>query len=437
MIFPAVAAAQTTTPSPTTPSLGIPSGSAYTLLEPLPCIPGGGVTCGTQGNGSLMSGVNFTNYIQYLFNLFIALAAASAVFMIILGGLEYMTVDSWSGKAAGRTKAEHAVLGLLLVLTSYVILRTIDPRLVAVPTTLVSPLNITVTKGASISDLFNTLTSDAAMYKQQNAQLMNDISAANNQVNSLETQKYSLESQIAQKMGISIDSVLQECQSANISDQSIKTMCAQIVGTNDKINQITGDMYLKTAIGTMNGEIEQCYGITTRASNGLIFGNYGNGLNIADCQDAISTFANKYGQQLYTLGQDDKANQIISYMNYSNAIVEMNADILTNMSSSPQAQALIKDAQAAAVVAGTAVGTAASGGVTSIMTGFAGAAIGKLFENIVVGGLVSSNNRSAAIKTIDQIKAVEAAYSPKIQDPRVLAQFQAQTAAFIRNLGGK
>src|SRR5258706_6141157 len=111
----------------------------YTLLEPLPCVPGNGVACTA---GQLKTEVNFRDYVQYMFNLLIAIAAVAAVFMIVWGGLQYMTQDSYTGKSAGLEKFRNAVLGLILVLCAYLILRTIDPRLVEIPASFVPQLEL-------------------------------------------------------------------------------------------------------------------------------------------------------------------------------------------------------------------------------------------------------------------------------------------------------
>lgn len=147
----------TTNPTPT-----------YTPLEPLPCVPSRGSTSCDQTNksyapGALIKEIDFKTYIQNTFNLLIALAAAAAVFMTVWGGFQYMTTDSWENKKNGLEKARNALLGLLLILCSFLILRTIDPRLVAIPNTLVKPLDIKYTK--SSSDFFETLKNDADRYQ--------------------------------------------------------------------------------------------------------------------------------------------------------------------------------------------------------------------------------------------------------------------------------
>ena len=139
----------------------------YTLLEPLPCIPNATPAADDPCTkaGEIQTQLNFKYYVQYMFNLLIALAAVASVFMIVYGGFQYMSTDSWQGKSDGLSKVKNALLGLLLVLTSFIILRTIDPRLVAIPTTLVPPLNIQYESVAA--GLFEQIEKDASYYRNQ------------------------------------------------------------------------------------------------------------------------------------------------------------------------------------------------------------------------------------------------------------------------------
>jgi hypothetical protein len=138
------------------PSSPIQTGN-YTVLSPLPCIAGNGVVCQQGKSGDLQTSVNINSYLQYTFNLFIALAAVASVFMITLGGFQYMTTDALQGKEEGREKISRAVKGLILVLASYLILRTINPQFVNIPANLVEPLNLTGKTNALIDTLENDI----------------------------------------------------------------------------------------------------------------------------------------------------------------------------------------------------------------------------------------------------------------------------------------
>ncbi len=109
----------------------------YTLLEPLPCLNG--------TPGCTQATLNIQDYVSYVFNLFIAISAVAAVFMIVLGGFIYMTADAVSGKEDGLAKVSGAVKGLLMVLLSFLILRTINPNFVNIPANLVEPIGLNAT----------------------------------------------------------------------------------------------------------------------------------------------------------------------------------------------------------------------------------------------------------------------------------------------------
>ncbi len=151
--------------------------STYTLLEPLPCIQGQGAEGVTCKEGEMVKTVNFKDYVLYAVNLLIALAAVSAVFMIVWGGFLYMTTDSWQGKNDGKKYIMNAIYGLLLILTSFLILKTIDPRLVEIPSTLVPQLsfncdpanggsanNIGCGSRNNINQFMDDLSADAVRY---------------------------------------------------------------------------------------------------------------------------------------------------------------------------------------------------------------------------------------------------------------------------------
>lgn len=91
------------------------SPSSVTLLSPLP---------GTTGSTDLET------YLPLVFNLAIGIAGVLAVIMIIIGGLQYMSTDAIGGKQEGKNRITAALGGLLLALVAYIILQTINPKLV-------------------------------------------------------------------------------------------------------------------------------------------------------------------------------------------------------------------------------------------------------------------------------------------------------------------
>ncbi len=103
----------------------------YTLLEPLPCIPTATEKC--NGNAPVED-IDIDEYIEYVFKFAIAISVFLAVVVIIFGGFEYMLSESFTKKDTAKTRITNAVLGLLAALLSYLILATIDPRLVSLKT---------------------------------------------------------------------------------------------------------------------------------------------------------------------------------------------------------------------------------------------------------------------------------------------------------------
>ena len=64
-----------------------------------------------------------------IIQIIIGLAGLLAVIMIVVGGVQYMTTDAFAGKSDARTTITKALLGLILALGSYLILKTINPNL--------------------------------------------------------------------------------------------------------------------------------------------------------------------------------------------------------------------------------------------------------------------------------------------------------------------
>ncbi len=81
--------------------------------------------------GDTASPTSVEGLLQGLFQLSISIGAILAVVMIAVGGIEYMGSDAISSKSAGRERMFNAVLGLVLILGTYVILNTLNPNLLS------------------------------------------------------------------------------------------------------------------------------------------------------------------------------------------------------------------------------------------------------------------------------------------------------------------
>lgn len=109
------------------------SEDGYCLLAPLP-ISGTSETTtkvdtgASDGPGG--SSFDFGDYVNGIFMFAIGLAGVLAVIMIVIGGIQYMSTDNFSEKAEGRGRIWNAVLGLVLLLGSYMLLNTLNPNLV-------------------------------------------------------------------------------------------------------------------------------------------------------------------------------------------------------------------------------------------------------------------------------------------------------------------
>jgi hypothetical protein len=92
-------------------------------FRPLVNIPGLTDTSSTQNN------INFSNYIQTLYVLAIAVAGLLAVIKIIIAGFKWMMSDVVTNKSDAKNEIQGAVIGLLIVMATYIILNEINPQL--------------------------------------------------------------------------------------------------------------------------------------------------------------------------------------------------------------------------------------------------------------------------------------------------------------------
>ncbi len=99
-----------------------PATTGYVPLVSLNEICGGN-PCTTQNP------VQLGNYLKGIFQFILGMAGVLAVFMIVLGGLRYMSTDSLFKAEEGKKMITGAVEGLALAVLSYLILNTISPNL--------------------------------------------------------------------------------------------------------------------------------------------------------------------------------------------------------------------------------------------------------------------------------------------------------------------
>ena len=94
----------------------------YNLLAPIPLNGPGGVTNSTTAK----------DYIPGIIRLTIMLAGAFAVIRIMWGGFQYISTDAFSGKSNAKGIITNALWGLVLAMSAYLILYTLNPKLVEI-----------------------------------------------------------------------------------------------------------------------------------------------------------------------------------------------------------------------------------------------------------------------------------------------------------------
>ena len=153
----------------------------YKLLEPLPCIEG--VSNCTPGQ--MQKEIDLNSYILYVYKFSIAIAVFLAIVMIIWGGFLTMTSEIPYIKSDGKSKIKNAITGLTLVLVSYLILATIDPRLVNIDSK-IEPIKINQKDLDSTRNFQNELASEITGISIESQIKVAEINA---EISDLEKQK--------------------------------------------------------------------------------------------------------------------------------------------------------------------------------------------------------------------------------------------------------
>lgn len=76
-----------------------------------------------------MQNPNIPDFLNTLFAITVGAAAALAVLMVAIGGIEYMMTESPFKVGDAKDRIMHAIFGLILVLSSVLILNTINPKI--------------------------------------------------------------------------------------------------------------------------------------------------------------------------------------------------------------------------------------------------------------------------------------------------------------------
>lgn len=99
----------------------------YTVLAPLPGTTEARCDPGTPEDPACKT--TLQRYLPGIFNLAIGLSAVFAVLMIVIGGFQYISTDAIMKKEDGKKRIQNAVLGLVFVISAWLILYTINPNL--------------------------------------------------------------------------------------------------------------------------------------------------------------------------------------------------------------------------------------------------------------------------------------------------------------------
>jgi hypothetical protein len=131
-----------------------PSSGSYTPLQPLPLGTG----------GALLQTYTISTYLAGAMKLLIALGVGFSVVVAIIGGTQYVAAGaSPSAKSGAKERIINAFVGLALILTSYLILNSLNPDLVnfkldlppvgQVPTILTTPTGASCASMAPLTPL--------------------------------------------------------------------------------------------------------------------------------------------------------------------------------------------------------------------------------------------------------------------------------------------
>lgn len=122
---------------------------------------------GSPQLSSLADGVDLPSFLQGLFDLAIVAGATLAVIQITRGGFLYMTKDVISSKIQAKELIRDAVFGLVLLLSTVLILRQINPNLVNLELNPTPPPAPQVNAGSAGSSTAMTTEQKRSIYQSQ------------------------------------------------------------------------------------------------------------------------------------------------------------------------------------------------------------------------------------------------------------------------------
>jgi hypothetical protein len=223
----------------------------YKLLQPLPCISGD-VGC---KEGETKTDIDLNSYIGYVYKFAIAIAVFIAIVMIVYGGFEYMMSDSVTSKSDAKSKFKSAATGLLMVLASYLILQTIDPRLVGLNTS-IPKLKITTSTTNNLGDLSDEALNNLSIEDKKR------IDEIDSKIKNLQEMKA-----LAQENGASQEDL--DKFDAKITALTREKLAIEITSKNNSIqefNKIIQNINNRTGsvdLASLNSSMDSAYNLLT------------------------------------------------------------------------------------------------------------------------------------------------------------------------------
>ena len=215
----------------------------YQLLAP--------IGSGQDKIESVGTGSDFGHQAQRAITFVVGFAAALAVLMIVVGGFQYMLGESIGMKSAGRERATSAVLGLGLLLVSWLILNTINPDLLTLDLSIPeiqidSSLDGGSNTGAPVTD--NALSKPVAFFPDPNNQHVMQIESEGNPCPStLNHDGITYNYQMG--VGRTIKRAREFCQYSS----PIRPGTITLVRGRDEVGEIDGGRYITISRGTSPG----------------------------------------------------------------------------------------------------------------------------------------------------------------------------------------
>ncbi len=268
----------------------------YTLLEPLPCVETSTIHC---KGAEPITKFTINQFIEYVFKFSIALAVFLATVQVIIGGFQYMGEASYSSKSAAKEKFRNAAMGLGGALACFLILQTIDPRLVQINTEIapICPKGLTDEKGTlcykNTAEEFNRqVNDDLGQWSQEK---IIEVAKLEQQKKELEEEKKGLKAQFDRRE-IDKDEYERGMEVKNGIIADLTTRQARLIAGG------RGNAYFKQALNAVYNLEQTNFGVTEEYTSTPIQNELVNGKLRTDSPNTIQ---NEYNKQINAISATD------------------------------------------------------------------------------------------------------------------------------------